>query len=243
MIFIFIVLFSIAIKSNCQEIQVDHVISVVSDIEKATNSYIEKGFNVKKGRLHQNGLINAHIKFKNNTSFELISIKGTPTDEIAINYLELLSKREGGVFVAISGITTHEMEWKLLELNIKYKTIEGRNWDYITFPKTSSLAHFFFIDSHITINDSADILTHKNETDKILEIYVEGDDYVVEFLKGIGLKYLGKNTDIDYQKGDVFMTETGKIIVIPKEKINERPRVKAILFGKEDNSDSLRIKI
>ncbi len=242
-IFAFIVLFSIAIKINCQEIQVDHVISVVSDIDKAINSYTEKGFSLKKGQLHKNGLINAHIKFKNNTSFELMSVKGAATDETAKNYLELLKKREGGVFIAISGIESHEMERKLLDLNIEYKTSIGKNWDYITFPKTSGLAHFFFIDSHITVKDSANILTHKNEADKILEIFVEGDDYVVEFLKGLGIKYLGKNTDTDYGKGDVFSTVTGKIIVIPKKKINERPRVRAILFGKEDNSESLRIEL
>ena len=73
-----------------QDIRIDHVIAVVADLDSTVIAFEELGFTVKKGRLHDNGLLNAHIKFKNNTSFELMSIKGEPTRELAREYTELL---------------------------------------------------------------------------------------------------------------------------------------------------------
>ena len=241
--FILMVVFSIFhIQIFSQEIQIDHVISVVSDIDKAINYYSEKGFTIKKGRLHKNGLINGHIKFKNKTSFELMSIKGEATDKMSKDYEELLNNGEGGVYVAISGINTGVMEMKLTYLKISYNTIKGQNWNYITFPKSSSLAHFFFIESNIVVNDSIDILTHKNKSEKIQAIWIEGDDYVEYFLKGIGLKSAGIISDIDLGDGERFLTCTGDIIIIPRKSLNERPRIKSVSFEKDDNIESVKIK-
>ncbi|NJO88447.1 MAG: hypothetical protein HC831_05355 [Chloroflexia bacterium] len=58
--------FTISAKvAFAQQVKIDHVICIVKDIEKAIKYYENIGFTVKKGRLHKNGLINAHIKFKN----------------------------------------------------------------------------------------------------------------------------------------------------------------------------------
>lgn len=228
--------------NESNNLQIDHIVCLVRNIDLAANLYTKKGFTVKKGSLHKNGLINGHIKFNNKTSIELMSIKGTPTDEISKNYLKLLKNGEGGVFISISGIETSVMEKRLNNLEIDYNTITGENWDYITFPETSSLAHFFFIDSKFEIKDSIDILTHKNNSEKIKEVWIEGDTYVKYFLNGLGLKSMGKTVDMEIGEGERFLTNSGEIIVIPNKAPNSRPRIKLISIENKINAELLKIR-
>jgi hypothetical protein len=241
--FVFIVsLIFTWIQSNSQEIKIDHVICVVSNIDSASSSYADKGFTIKKGYQHKNGLINSHIKFQNNTSFELMSLYGEPTDNIAKDYKELLNNGEGCVYIAISGISTDKMIQKLSELEIKHDIIKTNAWNYIVFPKSSGLEHFFFIEYKINPKDNIELYKHKNGSEKINDIYVEGDENILDLLKGIGLQYSGNKNYDYYGEGNKFLTKTGNIIVISQNKISERPRIKSISFGKGDSTEILKIK-
>ena len=102
-----------------QDIRVDHVITVVTDLDSAVKAFEELGFRVKPGSMHKNGLLNAHIKFKNGTSVELMSVVGEPTDELAKEYAELLIQGERGVYLSLSGMPTGELASRLNELNIQ----------------------------------------------------------------------------------------------------------------------------
>ena len=110
-IFILINIFSsLNFAGFCQNIRIDHVINAVDDLDSAIIAFEANGFTVKPGRLHQNGLYNAHIKFKDNTSFELMSVKGDPSDEMAKEYKDLLEDGVGGAYLALSGPKRHDLE-------------------------------------------------------------------------------------------------------------------------------------
>ena len=220
----------------------DHVITVVADLDSAVMAWQELGFTVKPGRLHDNGLLNAHIKFRSNTSVELMSVQGEPTDDIAREYAELLSHAEGGVYLALTGIKTADLATRLGEQDIQYNRLSGKNWDYITFPKRSDLAHVFFIDFHIQVNDSKEMLTHKNSTKGIESVWIDGDDTVRHLLEGLGLMPVRLRSEPNLGAGKGYRTGAGNIIVVPGNNRQQRPRIKAVSFGKEDNSASLIIR-
>jgi len=219
-------------KSNCQQIKIDHVICVVKDLDKSTSLYKKAGFKVKNGRLHKNGLINAHIKFNNHSSFELMSLRGKAGDAIAKNYEKLLKDGEGGVFLAITGINTNKMIQILSDKNIPHKVIRMKPWSYITFPDSSSLAHFFFIDYHINVIDKPEILIHKNKANKIKDVFVEGNQNVITFLKALGLKNHEETYDSERGTLTQFKTETGNIWVFLVTNSKKRPRIQSISFTK-----------
>jgi len=219
---IIIVQLATATNSFGQQIKIDHIICVVKDLNKSINYYSGKGFTIKKGSLHKNGLLNAHIKFENKSSFELMSLKGEATDNLAKNYKQLLKEGEGGVFIAVTGIKTNEMMKRLTLLNIQHKTVRGKYWNYITFSDTSSLAHFFFIEYHIDIKDKASQSNHANSTTKINKVYVEGTRKVIRFLQGIGLKKAQIFHDLKYSDCSEFNTKTGRLIIIPATKIKDQ---------------------
>jgi len=225
-----------------QDIRIDHLITVVADLDSSVKAYEELGFTVKPGRLQANGLLNAHIKFSNNTSLELMSIKGEPTDELALEYAELLKHGEGGVYLALTGIKTAEMESKLGELTIQYNTLPGKNWDYITFPESSSLAHLFFIEYHIKTNDSKEVLAHNNSTNGIETVWIDGDEKVKHLLESLGLKPVRISSDIKLGAGQGYLVGDSNIIVIPSNNLNQRPRIKAISIRKENNTGNIIIR-
>ena len=228
-------------KGNCQDVKIDHVICVVNDLESSIRFYEKSGFTIKKGRQHNNRLLNAHIKFSNGSSYELMTVKGNPGNGIAKNYQELLKTGDGGVFVALAGIKTEEMEQKLSNENIPHKVIKLQNWNYITFSETSSLAHFFFIEYKIKLNDKTKTLTHTNHSSKIKEVYIDGDEKVRAFLKAVGLKLTETVNDSKFGPLTSFRTEAGNILLIPTKKTNQRPRIKAITFGRKDDFKTFRI--
>ncbi len=234
--------FAITAKATLgQQVKIDHVICVVKDIEKATKEYEDKGFIVKKGRLHKNGLINAHIKFRNQSSFELMSLKGKPGDAVARTYEKLLNDKEGGVFVALTVPDTEKLQQKLFNNNIQHKVIKAKNWTYITFPDTSGFAHFFFIKYHISIKDDSKTLLHSNNIALINKVYVEGNEKVIALLKTIGLNETEPLSDSEIGTVTEFKTPTGNISIVQAKTLNKRFRLKAIIFGKGDNSETIKI--
>ncbi|MEQ9378170.1 MAG: VOC family protein [Imperialibacter sp.] len=236
-----VALFTCHWESSCQKIQIDHVVTVVADLDQATSRYTQLGFAVRQGRLHANGLINAHVKFVNKTSLELMSVRGEPTDDLARDYQRLLQEGEGGVYLAVSGVRTEEMEQMLSGLNIAFETSKGRSWDYITFPQEPELVHFFFIAYHGTMSDPGETTAHKNESDRMAATYVEGSERVSYFLKGIGLQSAGRKKDELFGSAERFFTASGDIIVVPKNESAKRPRLKAVSFGSSDGKESVRI--
>ena len=89
-------------RASDSGLRVDHVVIAVSDLDKAGKDYRSLGFTLNPGRLHPNGLLNAHVKFNDGTELELMSIRGEPTDSVAREYATFLHAGDGGAYLAIA---------------------------------------------------------------------------------------------------------------------------------------------
>ena len=134
-------------------------------------------------------------------------------------------------------MSINEIAAELQELGFRYNRIPGKSWDYITFPSNSSLAHIFFIEYHIKTSDNEDVVTHSNSTKGIEAIWIEGDETVKQLLEDLGLKSGGNRSDSKLGVGQDYLTNTGSIVVVPRNNLNQRPRIKAISFGKENDME------
>jgi hypothetical protein len=146
--FLVLLILTFTSYANCQEIYIDHIIEVVNDLDKTIDEYSNKGFTIKAGKLHHNGLKNAHIKFANQSSLEIMTVVGKTKDSISMQYSKLLKEGDGLVYIGLSGISFDKLSSLLANKGYKYKYIKGKLWDYITFSETSELAPFFFIEYH-----------------------------------------------------------------------------------------------
>lgn len=219
--FILITLFVSQVSTG--QIRIDHVIAVVPDLEEAKQGYIRKGFRIKEGRPHENGLLNAHVKFPNHSSFELMTVQGIAIDATARQYQKLLTEREGGAFIALTGHHTDSLKTWLKELNIAFIETSGKLWDYLSFPQDSYLAHLFFIDYHIDTNTLNDPTDHPNGMTRIQNVEIEGGQKVRQFLEHVGLR-------LD-EKTSAFSTPTGDIRLIQRANEKKRPRLLSITFA------------
>ncbi len=241
-VFLLVVFFGTSYHSQSQELRIDHVITLVSNLDRAMDDFSAEGFFVKPGHLHSNGLINAHIKFNNYSSFELMSIEGDATDKLAKEYESLLKNGDGGVYLALSGLKMDSLVSILSAMHVKYVVSRGKQWSYMTFPNHSELAHLFFIEYHFDQRYFKDVVDHKNGLEKINSVYIEGSVGVIEFLKGVGLQCSGLISDNEFGIGTEFLTNTGNVIVIPKKDLN-RSRIKSIVFGKKHSTKTLRLTL
>ncbi len=205
------------------QIRIDHVIVVVSDIEAAKKAYSTLGFSIKEGRLHENGLLNAHIKFVNGTSFELMTIHNATADALAKQYQSLLDKGEGGVYLALTGHQHDSLKVLFTEMEIEFTETKGKLWSYLAFPTDSYLAHLFFIDYYFDTNNLNDPTDHLNGLNSIQTVEIEGGQKVRQFFEHMGLK-------LD-EKTSAFPTSTGDIRLIQRANEKNRPRLVSITFA------------
>jgi hypothetical protein len=235
----FMAVFVLLVTSGFGQVRIDHAIAVVANLDSAVMQFKAKGFTFKPGRLHDNGLLNAHIKFPNGTEFELMSVQGTPKDDAARDYLDLLHGHEGGAYLALSGVSLETLDKKITSMGIEHEVENGSAWSYITFPHRSYLSPFFFIEMHISANDSPALLTHHNRSIQIATVWVEGDDRVIHFLKAMGLASSGTITDAKLGRGEKFSTATGTIVVVPPKDVSKRQRITAVSFAGKDGKETV----
>ncbi|MEL7120972.1 MAG: VOC family protein [Bacteroidota bacterium] len=218
-----------------QEVYIDHVIVAVCNLEKAINSMTSEGFTHKKGKLHDNGLLNAHIKFNNGTELEYMSVQKVTDDPLAITYQNFLKKGPGGAFLALGGIPIDSLALKLKATNIKYNVITSNLWSYLTFPDTSALAHLFFIEYHFDhTKEEVKYTTHTNGAQSIRKVWMEGNDSVNQLFEWLKMPITSSS-----QSKNVYTTPTGKIAVIRKKVHDHRPRIKSISFIVPDKAGNI----
>jgi catechol 2,3-dioxygenase-like lactoylglutathione lyase family enzyme len=79
----------------------DHVVIAVKDLESAKAHFSALGFRLKPGRLHTNNLLNHHIKFRDGSGLELMTLAGPPRDRMAEELGVLIASHDGGAYVAL----------------------------------------------------------------------------------------------------------------------------------------------
>lgn len=232
-----ILLFCLSIWPNVsvgQQLKVDHIILVNPDLSAAIDEFIEKGFTIKKGRRHKNGLINAHIKFPDSSSIELMSLQGKPSDEMAKAYADLIKKGRSGAYLALSGLPVEKIVSKLKRLSLDYIISPGEHWTYISFPPESALAHIFFIIYHSVFTDEPEELIHPNGVTWVDRVSIEGDRNVIELMKSM--------TESTSLRPNDFVTANGLVRIISRDNFKDRPLIREVMF-KLATGDSLKMQI
>jgi hypothetical protein len=210
---------------DCQspeaEIRIDHVVIAVNYLDAAAQTYLKLGFTVKNGRLHANGLLNRHLKFKDKTQLELMTVIGSAGDEIARGYERFLMDGEGGAFLALTGLQNQVLQ-AAAAVQIEAESFNTSRLRYVIFSKRA-LGALFFMESDFQINDPEALLTHKNETTGIREVWVETSSDFGELLEILGAKKCGAVPLPDGRTGVVYGLSNGEVVLVPS--LADRRRV------------------
>tara|TARA_R110000868_G_scaffold37111_10_gene131533 strand:+ start:19164 stop:19940 length:777 start_codon:yes stop_codon:yes gene_type:complete len=219
-------------QSSSVEVFLDHVTLAVSNLESAEERFSTLGFTIKEGRLHDNGLLNKHIKFKDGSAIELMTVQGEAKDDIAKTYKKFLSKQEGGIFIAFNAPFDHVMQ-KAEELSLSYQVSTGNPFSYITF-KNIGLENVFFINNEMETTDTDSILTHEDKVSGIKRVWIQSSPLFTELLILLGASFKGILKTPDQKENPVYRLNDYDFIV--DESFQNNPRILGIQFETEEIS-------
>lgn len=223
------------------ELAIDHVILAVNDIDEAKRTFSTFGFQQKEGRLHKNGVFNQHMKFKNGTELELITLVRKPGDIQAKEYASFLKVGDGGAFCALRG-DLKSVQFQAQKLGIEALAVNSGIFHYVVF-SSQGFENIFFIkyDNPMQEPDET-LLLHPNGAAGIEEVVMEASPLLGKLLLSLGAKKCGFSEMNDGRKGTRYELANGKLTVIPHS-VQTRPRVKEIQIQSRKSSQSSKVRL
>lgn len=163
-------------------LSIDHVVIVVSHLPTAEADFRELGFFLKAGRRHENGLRNAHIKFRDGSALELMTIEGRSGDRVAAEYEEFLANGEGAAFLAIEadlGAVTAAAQ----ALDLAWETSSAGPYSWVTLADSTPV---FFIEWSRRPIDPDSLLAQVDDVSGISSVRLAATEQFGRLLSGLG---------------------------------------------------------
>lgn len=218
--------YSVFAQTTEPEILLDHIVLGVVDLDNAKDTFFNLGFTIKDGRLHSNGLLNKHIKFKDGSSLELMTVIGEPKDEMAEAYQEYLEEGEGGIYIALRTPFDIVME-KADKLGLSYQVNLGDPFSYLTF-ENEGLKSLFFIGYEELFIDSDSITTHQNKAHGIKSIWLTSSPLFTELITSLGAEFKGTLKTPDENEYPVYRINGYDLII--DDSLSEDSGIKGVFF-------------
>jgi hypothetical protein len=213
----------------------DHTVIVVRDLDTAAAAFRRLGFSIKAGRLHTNNLLNRHIKFRDGSEIELMSVQGQPGDEMAQNYSRLLQDGEGGVYVALTVRSIADVQRVADRLSLATRRSQSGSWQFLSFPSSSPGAAVFFGAGDFRVNDADSVLTHSPSVHGLAEVWLEGGPQLGTLLAQLGAARCENVRAPDGRMGQRWLLSRGSIVLVPARSAT-RPRVLGAVLATPDSA-------
>lgn len=191
---------------------VEHTPIVVADLEKAQADFRAMGFAIKPGRLHADGIRNAHVKFTNGTEIELITAPA-PTDALASEYYAKAQHADGPVYFGLLAPDHRALAVRIKAIGAPVQQDGGA----LAFPASDPLHHLFFGSGEKAPTDRPEHFAHANSALRLSGFWVSGNVQERSLLAGLGVSLrhgaacgpLGQAEVGSLPHGDVFFVTTG----------------------------------
>ena len=195
-------------------IRLDHTIVVVRDLDAAAARFAPLGFRFKRGRLHPDSLLNRHIKFRDGSEIELMTLAGTPTSPMANDYAARLAAGEGGVYAALWTTDLDRVESAARRLGDPRLTKAGA-WTFLSLPNVQDTQAIFFGDGGLPANDPDSVLAHPNGAERLTGVWLEGGPRLDTLLTQLGAHPCGTMRVPDGRLGTRWALLQGSLVVVP----------------------------
>jgi hypothetical protein len=208
--------------------RVDHVVIVVNDLERATTAFRNSGFRIKPGRLHANNLLNNHVKFRNGTSLELMTLAGVPGDAMAEGYARLAKEGDGGVYFALHVADLLPASRAATAIGLQTRRSSSGPWQFLSFGSSSPAAAVFFGSGDSPVHDPDSLLSHAPAANGLQEVWIEGGPQLVDLLQRLGASRCG----VVRSRGQtgVQLALRGGFVVVVSPRPDSRPRVLGVVL-------------
>ena len=211
-----------ACLSGTTSLAVDHVIFAVPDLAAAVDSMRARGFTIKPGRLHPDGLLNAHVKFASAQEIELMTVTTVPGSDIAEEYARILAAGGGGAYLALAFEDLESVAGRAEAEGLRPFLPTSGSASFVSFPSDSAAMAVFF-GGRGSIIDPDSLLTHENRTSAIDVVWVEGGEALGRLFKALGAAPCG-SVQRGGWRGERFGLSNAEVVVVPGQP-STRPRM------------------
>jgi catechol 2,3-dioxygenase-like lactoylglutathione lyase family enzyme len=214
-------------------IRFDHVTIAVGDLETASSTFRDRlGFSLKPGRVHANGLRNAHVRFADHSALELMSAGAGQPDALSEWYRRFLAGGDGGAFVALRAGPVDSVLQRLGSLAEEAIVFRGKAFDWASFPDGHPLRAIFFVDVRSRPEDQPDQLRHENGATGLSEVWVETPDTVLlsSLLSRFGSRECGRHVRPGGWSGLGYGLEGGTLVAVPVGSPSREYRVVGVVL-------------
>ncbi|HRQ63353.1 MAG TPA: VOC family protein [Xanthomonadaceae bacterium] len=196
-------------------IGLDHIPTVVADLDQASNTYRRLGFSLKPGRSHENGLRNHHVKFRDGSGIELISPPTVATDPLTRQYLDHLHRGDGPVYLSFHARDTSALVAALESSAIGF---EGDRLITLTDPL---LDYIFFVRDNRSPTDRPEHFAHPNSATAMTGVWLALNEAsrasLGRLLVALGAVATEESVFApDATRAEVYLVQNGRIVVLPK---------------------------
>ena len=213
-----------AISKIILQSDLDHMNIAVNDIDKTEKYFTDVlGFTIKKGREHNNGILNSFVKFGDNSYIELITVVNQPDSSTQV-YRDILKNGDAGAFVALRSDSLSSLSeyYKLLEKVTNIKRY-GNDFETLEFGDKEELKNIFFINYPGLVKDDKTLLTHKNGAMGLAAVWLaaKSTDEIEKTFTLYGFKVLTGVTIPSLNiEGRIVEMNEGKIYLLPSDTSN-----------------------
>jgi hypothetical protein len=191
----------------------DHAIIVVRNLDSASARFAPLGFRFKLGRLHPDSLLNRHIKFRDGTELELMTLAGRPMSRMASEYRELLDASEGGVYAALWTTDMERVRRAVASVGTPRLTQLGA-WQFLSVPDAPETQVVFIGAGGYPANDPDSVLAHANGANRLSAAWVEGGAQLEQLLASLGSRACGDYRLPDGRDGTRWALSSGSLVVV-----------------------------
>ncbi|HEX7802770.1 MAG TPA: VOC family protein [Pseudoxanthomonas sp.] len=193
---------------------IDHIPTVVADLEEATAFYKRLGFSIKPGRFHENGLRNSHVKFKDGSGVELICPPSRSTDDLTRAYSDLLQDGEGPAYISFHARDTEALTTALGKANMQFKDDSG----LLTLSEPG-LGFIFFVKDNRSPTDKPEHFAHPNTAVAMTEVWLALDApsraSLRKLLLALGAVEKNETALVPTEaRAEVFIVQNGRVVVV-----------------------------
>jgi hypothetical protein len=148
----------------------NHVVVAVRNLDSAVAGYGRLGFAVKPGRPHDDGIRNAHVKFRSGTEIELSTV-GEPTDEWTGYYRARIEAGDGPAALAFYPHDLAGAGALLARAGLRV----DRQSRPLGFSPPDPLRYVFFVPLNFSPTDRPEHFAHRNRADSVVAVWIAAD--------------------------------------------------------------------
>ncbi len=195
-------------------VRLDHAIVVVRDLDTAAARFAPLGFVFKPGRMHADSLLNRHIKFRDGTELELMTVAGTPTSRMSREYAALLAEGEGGVLAALWTRNMDRVRAAATRRGHEPRITRLGAWEFVSLPTLGEAQAVFFGAGGLAVSDPDSVLTHPNGAVGLEAAWIEAGPAFERILHDLGSRSCGEVTLPTGVRGTRWGLERGSLVVV-----------------------------